>query len=172
MGLFSMSDNSLSEEARQGQPTKRNPVTTKRFRRESWWQITFPVLVTALVSLASVALIYILSGKAGVSVAADFSLILVILLNLLLGAFVLALVIGLLYLLLRLLNLLPPYANTAQETMQKVHSKVDQVTDKIAARVITIRSLIVGINVYLKSQGVIPDEQTTSGSGPGTDPAS
>jgi hypothetical protein len=128
-------------------------VTTARFRRESWWQIYFPVLAVALLSLAAVVLLAVLgSGNGAVSVVGDYSLILIIIPALLGGALLLALLIALVAGVIWLILRLPPYANVAQQSMQTVYRKVDQVCNRIAGAVIAVRSAIIGLETYLKQR--------------------
>lgn len=152
-----MSDNTSPDATPKGPPTARNPVTTARFRRESWWQIIFPVLVMTLLSVAAVVLLIVLGGPGGASIVADYSLILVIIPNLVIGLAAFLLLGGLAYLLTRLVGSIPPYANLAQEGMKQVYRQVDKVTNQIAGAVITVRSVMTGISIFLREQGITPD---------------
>jgi hypothetical protein len=66
-----------------------------RHRRESFWQIIFPVLLVLLILLGAFVLV-VLSGTAGISGVADLSLILASIPLLVAGLLVLAVFVGLL----------------------------------------------------------------------------
>jgi hypothetical protein len=149
-----MSEDAQPDVSPKGPPTARNPESTAQFRREAWWQITFPVLIVALLSIGAVVLLVVLSGPTGASIVADYSLILVIIPNVVAGLIVLLLLGGLIYLLARVIRTLPPYTNVAYESVKKVHGWVDKITDRIAGAVIAIRSVLAGIDFFLKAQGI------------------
>jgi hypothetical protein len=152
-------------------PVERNPETTARFKRQSWWQITFPVLAVALLSVAAVVLVFLLSGPEGTSVVGSYSLILVIIPTLIGGLVVLGLVIVLTYWIGRLIRAIPPYAYKAQQGTNRVYQWVDRATDRIAGVVIAVRSTLVGVNVFLRERGIIPSAET-AGSADGSRPES
>lgn len=80
----------------QGQSPRDDQFTPslKRHRRESFWQITFPILLFIAILLGAFALV-ILTGTTGISGVADMALILVSLPLLVIGLIVLALFVGL-----------------------------------------------------------------------------
>jgi len=133
----------------------------KRFKREAWWQITFPVLLLALLSLGAVVYLGIRSFGGGsgepASILADFSLGLLILLWLIGGLILLAIAVGLIYLMTLLIQKTPPYTAGAQRIARMVYSKVDEWTDKIAGVAITARATLAGLEYFLKKNGIIPD---------------
>ncbi len=139
-----------------------------RFQREAWWQVTFPVVMAAVLALAAIALVIVLGGGQAASVVADYSLILLILANSVLGLILLAVLGGLIYLVNALLRATPPYTNAAQQFAERIYRWVDKQTDRIAHVVIVVRSTAVGISTYLRRQGIIPngDEGTDSAKGP------
>lgn len=155
-----------------GQPdAKPAPIHSEslsRFRREAWWQVTFPVVVTALLAVAAVVLTIVLGGPAGASVVADYSLVLLIILNLIGGLITLAIFAGLAYAITALLRATPPYTNAAQQFVDRVYRWVDHQTDRLAHVVIVVRSTLVGLSSFLKQRGIIPDDEpeqpTTGGS--------
>src|SRR5512138_2678207 len=84
-------------------PTARNPKTEARFRRQSWWQITFPVLAVTVLVLGCVVGLFFMTGTPGVSVIADYSVILLSLPVLVIGLIALVVTIALTYLAMVLL---------------------------------------------------------------------
>ena len=73
-------------------PDERNPETAARFRREAWWQITFPVLAATVISMALVVLVIVLGQQDITSIVADYSLILFIIPNLVVGLILMLLI--------------------------------------------------------------------------------
>lgn len=145
-------------------PRKVRSESLARFRRESWWQVTFPVIAASVLALAAVILVIVLGGPQAASVVADYSLMLVILANLILGLVLLAVLAVLIYLTTALLRATPPYTNAAQQLMDRVYRWVDRQTERIARLVIVIRSTLVGINTYLRSRGIVPGGEGTGSS--------
>ncbi len=143
-------------------PSGGNPETLARFRRESWWQITFPVLFVAALGVAGVVLLIVYGGPAGVSIVADYSLLLLIIPWLIAGLLVLAAFAGLIYLSSKLIRSTPPYTYAAQKAMHRVYTWVDRQMNRIAGVVIFIRSLLVGLEVYLKEKGFLPGDDGDS----------
>ena len=138
-------------------PTARNPKTLARFRRESWWQITFPMIVTVLALLGGVAALYLWRGSSGVSVVADYSLILMIIPMLAVGLVGLGAVIGLIYLVALAIRWIPPYTYVAQKTTFDVRDRVASVANRITGVIIAFRSFLDGIMRYLKQRGFVPE---------------
>lgn len=130
-----------------------------RFRREAWWQVTFPVIVAALLAVAGVVLTIVLGGPAGASVVADYSLVLLIILNLIGGLITLAIFAGLAYAVTALLRATPPYTNAAQQFVDRIYRWIDHQTDRLAHVVIVVRSTLVGLSSYLRRRGIIPEDE-------------
>lgn len=153
-----MSANNQPDLPQRSPPTERNPETTARFKREAWWQITFPVLVATVISIVLVVLLFVLGQSSDdTSIVADYSLILVIIPNLVFGLIVLVLTIVLIYFIAKLIRGIPPHTYSAQQRVDRVHKWVDEGTDRLAGVLITVRSFSVGINTFLKAQGITPD---------------
>ncbi len=147
----------MGENARQ--PSAFNPETTARFKRETWWQITFPVLAVTLLAVAAVVLVIVLGGPAGASLIADYALILIVIPILIAGLVVLGVIVLLISFLARLIGNVPPYTFVAQDFMQRVYRWVDDQTNRVARVAIVIRSTLTGITLYLKQRGFIPDAE-------------
>jgi len=151
----------MSEEIQPGAarlkvPDERNPETHAHFRREGWWQITFPVVAVVLLSILAVVLIAVLGGPVTASIVADYALGLVIVLILIAGLLVLLLVVGAVYLVSLFIRKTPPYTYVAQQAVRRVYEWVDRLMNRIASVVILVRSALAGLKHYLKEQGYIP----------------
>lgn len=152
-------------------PTARNPKTAARFRRESWWQITFPVLVVAVLMLGCAAATFVLSGSAGVSIVADYSLILLSVPTLIVGLIVLVITVAITYVIMLLLRHIPPYAFIAQQHVQNARDGVVSFMGKITGAMIGFLSVLSGIGLFLKQVGIMADNHADGSSGP-TEPGS
>ncbi len=133
-------------------PTGRNPRTEARFRRESWWQITFPMIVVTLLMLGCIAGLLTLSGAQGVSIVADYSMILLILPMLVLGLVILGLAIGLIYLVNQGIDKLPPYAYVTQKAVFSVQRRVEGIAKAITGAIISIQSFVEGILRFIQER--------------------
>jgi hypothetical protein len=138
-------------------PTARNPKTLARFRRETWWQITFPMIVVVLVLLGGVGGLFFWRGAGGVSVVANYSMILMIIPLLVVGLIAFGVVIGLIYLVMEAIRLIPPYTYVAHKATFGVRDRVASIANRITNFVIGIRSFLDGIVHYLKERGFVPD---------------
>jgi hypothetical protein len=141
-------------------PTARNPKTLAKFRRESWWQITFPMLVLVLLLLGGIVGLFFWQGKVGVAVVADYSLILLILPMLVVGLIALAAVIGLVYVVGLALHWLPPYAYIAHKKTFDVRDRVVGIANRITGMIITVRSVFDGFWHFLTQRGIVPETQS------------
>lgn len=135
-------------------PTAINPETLARTRRETWWHITFPVAAMALLGVAAVVLVA-LGGPEVASVVAGYSLILISLLGLIFGLLGLIIFVLLTYMVLKAIGFIPPYTYIAQQNMSGVHRWVDQTTNRIAGAVITAKSVLSGVTLYMQQQGIL-----------------
>jgi len=106
-----------------------------RHRRESFWQITLPMLVAVLVMGVAFALI-VLAGPAGISGVADLSLALLSIPLLLLCLIPLALVVGLLVGVVFVLRNAPRYSEMAQDTSARVAGIVDDAMKRVTNAII------------------------------------
>ncbi len=147
-------------------PTARNLKTQSKFRRETWWQIVFPMLVVVLLMVACAAGIFVAQGPVGLSVVADYSLILLIIPMLLAGLFALAAVVGLIYLTGLGIDKLPPYAYLAHRSASAVQSRVQGVANAITGFVIAARAFIDGIVRFVHERLQAPAGTQTGGEAP------
>lgn len=143
--------------------TARNPKTEARFRRQSWWQITFPVLAITILLFGCVAGLFFMSGTSGVSVVADYSVILLSLPTIIVGLIILILTVALTYVIMLLLQRIPPYTFVAHQYFDKVHDAVVGVMNKVTGAVIGFLSILSGISLFLKRYS---EEHAPGPSGP------
>jgi predicted PurR-regulated permease PerM len=144
-------------------PTERNPETTARSRRESWWQIYLPVLLASALGIVALVLI-VRSGAAGTSAIADLSLILLSVPVLIVGLVVLVAFGFVVYGVSWLVRNLPPYAKTAQDAVDKVGEQIRAVMNGLAGGVIVARGVVAGLRSLLESDSV--DGDRSPGSAP------
>jgi hypothetical protein len=118
---------------------ERNPLTRAVHRREVFWQITFPLVIGALLILALAVGAGLVSSNTA-SQAANISTMWLILPAL---AFTLILTLVLAtvtYGLIRLIGILPPYAALVQNFFIAVSQKVRKVSDQAVEPVIRVAS--------------------------------
>ena len=133
-------------------PTERNPKTEARFKRESWWQITFPMIVVTLLMAGCLVGLLILSGESGVSIVADYSLSLLIPPMLLVGVVMMAAIVGLIYLATQGLGKLPPYTYTAHKAVFSIRDRVAAIAGTITGVIISIRAFVDGIVHFIEER--------------------
>lgn len=158
-----MDTQSHPESGRRYPQPARNLITERRFRRQSWWQITFPVLAVALLLVGGVAGLFFMAGMPGVSVMADYSVILLSVPALVAGLFVLIVTVALTYMVMALLRRIPPYTFVAHQYFDKVHDTVGGLMDKITRAVIGFLSILSGVSLFLKRYS---EERAAASTGP------
>jgi hypothetical protein len=135
-------------------PKARNPKTHARFKRESFWEITFPMLVVLFVLIGLVALLIVLAGGSGTSIVADYSLILLFIPLVIMGMPIIALSIWLVTLILKAFNLIPPYTYVAQKGILDIRERVDHISKSITGLIISIQAFFGSIGQFLKEHGL------------------
>jgi hypothetical protein len=163
-----MNAQSQPEPGRRFSPTARNPVTEARFRRQSWWQITFPVLAVTALLLGCVIGLFFMAGVPGVSAVADYSIVLLSLPTIIIGLVLLVVTVALTYLVMILLRRIPPYTFVAHQYFDRVHDGVTGLMSKITRAVIGFLSILSGISLFLKR---FSEEHAGGSTGP-TEPGS
>jgi len=118
----------------------RNPDTHESHRREVFWQITFPVILGALILLTFSVLTITLS-VGNKSVWADISLIWLIIPALFFSFLVLLLLIGGAYAVIKLIEVLPLYARRLHIWLVLFGLKVGQVGDAAVKPFVKIQGL-------------------------------
>jgi FlaA1/EpsC-like NDP-sugar epimerase len=121
----------------------RNPQSHAKHRRETFWQITFPLLIGVLLIIAAMAGIIISASQptSEVSRWADVSLIWIILPAMVFTLILLALLVGLVIGVTILHRRLPRYFSMALFYMQVAREKMRQISDKLAEPVIKTNSI-------------------------------
>jgi len=120
---------------------ERNPLTHEKHRKESFWQITIPLIV-GLAFIAGLVVLTIVTAVQGgnVSHAADTSLIFLIIPTMIMAIIPLALIAALAYGIIWLNKNLPPYFKQAQDFMVQVRDGLRSGADKATEPVIKIKS--------------------------------
>jgi hypothetical protein len=131
---------------------ERNPITHAAHRREVFWQITFPLILTLLILLGLAAFVVYASfqGAGSVSRWADISLIWLLLPALVVTLVVLLIFSGLVYLVSKLLGVFPGYARLAQNFFYLVQVRTKSIADKIVEPILKLRSFKAGADVLRK----------------------
>jgi hypothetical protein len=127
----------------------------RKHRRQTFWQVLLPVLLSVLVVLAGLVLLIMLANggdPAGkLSVWADTSLIWVLLPMLGLGLMIILILGAVIYLLARLLKILPTYTAIVQHYFKVAEAWVKALADKVTHPVVKARGYQAGAGHLLKS---------------------
>jgi len=137
--------------------TPRNPETHEKHRQETFWQITFPLIIGLALIIGLVALTIATAAQGGnVSQAADTSLIFLLIPTMLMALIPLALLVGLAYGIIWLNKNSPPYFKQAQDAMITVRDGVRAGADKLVEPVLNINSKLASLDA-LKRKGKYHD---------------
>ncbi|MBN1266584.1 MAG: hypothetical protein JXA25_13905 [Anaerolineales bacterium] len=117
-----------------------NMETRSAFRRQTTWQIYFPLAVFFLI-LIGLAVGYGLSGTGTFSAWADISLMLLSIPMLIIGLILLVLTAGLIYGVSWLLKALPQPAWQVQQVFSKIAKRVQTAADRITAPFIKVNAV-------------------------------
>lgn len=112
-------------------------------RRQSFWRVTFPVILASLVVIALVVLAIVTTGGGGNvqdSHWANISLIWLLIPSIFGGIIILVVVGALIFVMVKLLNALPDWAATLQHYMIRVSQIARTISDKVSAPVIKTKS--------------------------------
>ena len=122
---------------------ERNPKTYAEHKRESFWQITLPLVIGILIILAAVGAIIFSVTQPVTDVGrwADVSLMWLIVPALFFALLLLILLAGLIYAISFLLRLVPRYALIIQLYFEQARSKISQLMNKSTEPILRINSL-------------------------------
>ncbi len=126
-----------------------DPERLARFKRQTLWEVTIPVVLVALLMVAAVVLLIVLGGPGAVSIVADYATILLVLACIVPVLLGLGLWGGLAFLTGKLIKTVPPYSEKLHQLLEKVYQFVDRVTDRIASVFITVESAMAGVSAAL-----------------------
>jgi hypothetical protein len=129
-------------------PPKPKPVRSKTQRKESFWQITFPLILGVALILGMAAWTMATAIQGGnVSQSADTSLTFLLIPAMAMALIPLALFAGLAYAVIWLNQNITPYLRQAQEAMVMVRDGVRAGADKLVAPVIRFKSRMAALEV-------------------------
>jgi predicted PurR-regulated permease PerM len=129
----------MDSEINQLQPEKRNPISQRRHRRETWWQIWFPLLLA--IAAVGFGVNYLLdSGAGNTESVSQIATMMLVLPLLVIGIILLVLLGGLIYGIASLMNWLPPNAFWLQRQIQRINHRVLQATNIAAEPILRLES--------------------------------
>ena len=124
----------------------RNPHTHQLHRRETFWQITFPLIIGGLVILGlAVWAVVTAAGGGNVNHAASASLIFMIIPTMFMALIVLVILAGLAYLVIEINRGLPPVMRKIQDFFVRVREGARTLSDKLVEPILRAQSGIAGI---------------------------
>ncbi len=127
---------------------ERNPLTHKAHRREVFWQITFPIIIGALLILTPAVGVWFV-GYDSASQAANISTMWLILPTLLFVFIFTLLIGGIAFGLIKLIAILPPYAALVQNFFITVNLRVGHIADLAAEPILKTSSAWASLNALL-----------------------
>ncbi|MBT3239583.1 MAG: hypothetical protein HON98_07135 [Chloroflexi bacterium] len=142
-----MEENSISPVVKKQLPAP-NPVTKRAYRRDVLRQITLPIILILLVSIAIVTWL-VIENVGTIQEWSSISLILLTLPALLLGIIIFILFIALIVLVSYLLKFLPPYARLTQDAINNLENQIKSGADISAKPIIQIQSFLAVIDILL-----------------------
>jgi H+/Cl- antiporter ClcA len=131
----------------------RNPHTHQLHRRETFWQITLPLILGGLVMLGlSIWAIVAAAGGGNVNQAASASLIFLIIPTMFMALFVLLILAGLAYLVIQANHGLPPVMRKIQGFFVRVREAVRLYSDKLVEPILRAQSGIAALKSLKRNQ--------------------
>jgi len=128
---------------------RRNLLSQKKHRVDSFWQITFPLIIGSLLIFGFAAWAVTVAVNGGqVSPAADTALIFLLIPALVTAFIFLAVLAGLVYAVIWLNINIPFYAYRLQNIFTRVDAQVQSISDKAANPVIKARSLSAALRAF------------------------
>ena len=125
---------------------ERNPITHEKHRKEVFWQISFPLIVGAVLILGIVVFSIVAAITGGdVSEAADKLLIALIIPILIVSLIVIPILIGVAYGVIRLNHILPPNLYQVQLAFESARDYVRVWADKLVEPVLRIQSTLASL---------------------------
>ncbi|MGB9521646.1 MAG: hypothetical protein ACPL6F_02710 [Anaerolineales bacterium] len=121
------------------------PQSTQQHRQQTFWQIIFPLCISALILLIVAGLIT-RSSAAQASLSAQIALIWLLIPLMLFCLVGLILTIFLIILLIKLIAIIPEYAHLVQINVTKVANRIHQIADWFLEPILRIHSFIAMLN--------------------------
>lgn len=130
-----------------------NPVTTQAHRRQTFWQIKFPLILgLVLVLLAGAGVIWAAVSDGGdVSRWSDISVMWLVAPMLLLTVIMIAMTAGLVYMFSRMLPVLPRYSHLLLSYFVLVSRQVKGLSDMVVEPFLRAHSLTASVRAFQRS---------------------
>jgi hypothetical protein len=123
----------------------------KRHRKQLVWQIILPMVLTAILFIASIVLIYFATFRGNGDVArwAAVATIWISIPIIIMSLVFLAILSGIVYLLIRLLQIAPIYTGKAQDFAYKVAGSARRAADAVVKPIIALNGIGASIETFL-----------------------
>lgn len=132
---------------------ERNPLTHKKHRAEVFWQITFPLILGALVFIGLAAwTIYTATTGHGIRKPADISLIFLIIPTMVMFLIPLVILLGMAYGVIWLNKNTSGFMLRVQDVVNQVRDGVQKGSDKAVSPVIQINSKLASFHVFKRNK--------------------
>jgi len=125
---------------------ERNPITHQDHRREVFWQITFPLVIGAILILGLAVWTAIAAAQGGnVSQPADASLVFLIIPTMAMAFILLVIIAGFAYAVIWLNKSIPPYACQVQDFFASARDILRVGADKVVEPILRIQSALAAL---------------------------
>ena len=132
---------------------ERNPITHQDHRREVFWQITFPLVLGAILILGLAVWAAIAAAQGGnVSQPADASLVFLLIPTMAMTLILLVIIAGFAYAVIWLNKSIPPYARQAQDFFARARDIVRVGADKAVEPVLRIQSALAALRALKREE--------------------
>ena len=131
-------------------PKRPRPLPDPKHRKQTFWQIWVPLILSILVVLFLCVLASVAAGSPAVTEFSQLSTVYLVTPVLIIGFVVLVMVSAVVYGLARLLDILPVYTRMTQDFFRQVAAFVRIWSDKIVRPVLATRTWWAGFEAALK----------------------
>lgn len=137
---------------------ERNLETQHNHRREVFWQIVAPIIISGLILFLIAILIS--TGRSGnVGAWAHTSLIWLSLPLLVFFLIIIIITSGLVYVCLQLILVIPSFANKLQNTITQVGAKINKLSDAVVEPILRFQSILAAIRILLQKLTPPPSDR-------------
>jgi predicted PurR-regulated permease PerM len=128
---------------------ERNPDTHKAHKRETFWQITFPLIIgVVFVAILSVLTVLAATGGGNIKQAGDAALIILIVPLMLVTIIFTIIFAGIAYGVIKINETLPFYTKQAQDAFARVRQQVQMGSDKAVEPFLRVQSFFASLRAF------------------------
>jgi amino acid transporter len=135
----------------ENQKSKRNPKTHKDHKRETFWQITFPLILGVIFVLILAIITFLAAtGNGPITQAADAALIFLIIPLMLFTLISMIVFAAITFGVIKLNSTLPLYSKQAHDALIRVRQQVQLGSDKAVAPILKIHGFFASLKALIR----------------------